>query len=218
MILGISPYLILPLISLFFVLVFGGLSLLRREGLSNQFAFEVLILTGLALLLSWGLGVIINPIFFLIFVYLVSMRARLLVDAANPLSIRGKHQIAESLLRLALRLRPDGVARLIVLINYGVTHLRQGRFKEAIEVLEDVLSAKPSGTLSPKYEAACRYNLGLAYLRAGEERKAVREFNEVIDLMPGSLYAVGARTALRKRKEEAKTRAQPGGLSPEEDG
>jgi len=217
MILGVNPYLILPLISLFFVLVFGGLSLLRHEGLSNQFALEVLILTGLALLLSWGLRVIINPIFFLIFVYLVSMRARLLVDVANPLSIRGKHQVAESLLRLALRLRPDGVARSIVLINYGVTHQRQGKFKEAIEVLEEVLSAKPSGTLGPKYEAACRYNLGLAYLRAGEERKAVREFNEVIDLMPDSLYAVGARTALRKRKE-AQTRAHPAGLSQKEDG
>lgn len=217
MILGVNPYLILPLISLFFVLVFGGLSLLRREGLSNQFALEVLILTGLVLLLSWGLRVIINPIFFLILVYLVSMRARLLVDAANPLSVRGKHQIAESLFRLALRLRPDAVARSIVLINYGVTHQRQGKFKEAIEVLEEVLSAKPSGTLGPKYEAACRYNLGLAYLRAGEERKAVREFNEVIDLMPGSLHAVGARTALRKRKE-AKIRAQPAGLPQEEDG
>lgn len=217
MILGVHPYLILPLISLFFVLIFGGLSLLRHEGLSNQFALEVLILTGLALLLSWGLRVIIHPIFFLIFVYLVSMRARLLVDVANPLSIRGKHQVAESLLRLALRLRPDGGARSIVLINYGVTYLHQGKFKEAIEILEEVLSAKRLGTLSPKYEAACRYNLGLAYLRAGEERKAVREFNEVIDLMPDSLHAVGARTALRKRKE-AKIGPKPAGLSQKEDG
>jgi len=214
MIFGVDPYLILPLISLCFVLIFGGLSLLRHEGLSTQFALEVLILTGLALLLSWGRRVIINPIFFLIFVYLVSMRARLLVDVANPLSTRGKHQIAEPILRLALRLRPDAVTRLIVLINYGVTYLRQGRFKEAIKVLEEVLSAKPLGTLGPKHEAACRYNLGLAYLQAGEERKAVGEFNEVIDLMPDSLYAVGARTALRKRKE-AKI---PAGPSQKEDG
>jgi len=177
----------------------------------------VLILTAVVLLLSWSLRVIINPIFFLIFVYLVSMRARLLVDLANPLSTRGKHQIAESLFRLAIRLRPDAVARSIVLINYGITHLRQGKLKEAIALLEEVLSAKPSGTLSPKYEAACRYNLGLAYLRAEEEMRAVREFNEVIDLMPGSLYAVGARTALRKRKE-AKTKGQPAGLSQEEVG
>lgn len=197
---GVHPYLILPLISLLFVLIFGGLSLLRQEGLSTQFALEVLLLTGVVLLLSWGLRVIIHPIFFLIFVYLVSMRARLLVDVANPLSMQGKYQIAESLFRLALRLRPDAVARSIVLINYGVTHLRQGKCKEAIEVLEEVLSAKPLGTLGPKYEAACRYNLGLAYLRAEEEMKAVREFNEVIDLMPDSLHAVGARTALRKRK------------------
>lgn len=214
---GVHPYLILPLISLLFVLIFGGLSLLRREGLSNQFALEVVILTGLVLLLSWGLRVIINPIFFLIFVYLVSMRGRLLVDLANPLSTRGKYQIAEFLFRLALRLRPDAITRSIVFINYGVTHLRQDKFKEAIEILKEVLSAKPLGTLSPKYEAACRYNLGLAYLRAGEEMKAVREFNEVIDLMPDSLYAVGARTALRKRKE-IKIRAQPADLSQKEDG
>jgi len=217
MIFGVDPYLILPLISLCFVLIFGGLSLLRHEGLSTQFALEVVILTGLALLLSWGLRVIINPIFFLIFVYLISMRARLLVDGANLLSTRGKHQTAESLFRLALRLRPDAVTRLIVLINYGVTHLRQGKFKEAIEVLEGVLSTKPLGTLRPKHEAACRYNLGLAYLRSGEERKAVGEFNEVIDLMPDSLYAVGARTALRKRKE-AKMRPKPAGPSQKEDG
>lgn len=217
MIFGIHPYLILPLISLLFVLVFGGLSLLRHEGLSNQFALEVLIFTGLVLLLSWGLRVIINPIFFLILIYLISMRARLLVDLANPLSTRGKYQIAESLFHLALRLRPDAVTRSIVLINYGVTHLRRGKFKEAIEVLEEVLSAKPLGTLGPKYEVACRYNLGLAYLRAGEERKAVREFNEVIDLMPDSLHAVGARTALQKR-QEAKRRAQPAGLAGKEDG
>lgn len=217
MFLGVHPYLILPLISLFFVLIFGGLSLLRREGLSNQFALEVLVLTGLTLLFSWGLRVIINPIFFLIFVYLFSMRARLLVDGANLLSTRGKHQVAESLFQLALRLRPDAITRLIVLINYGVTHLRQGKFKEAIKVLEEVLSAKPSGTLAPKHEAACHYNLGLAYLRSGEEMKAVREFNEVIDLMPDSLYAVGARTALRKRKE-AKIRPKPAEPSQKEDG
>jgi len=217
MIPGVHPYLVLPLISLFFVLIFGGLSLLRHEDLSTQFALEVLVLTGVALFLSWGLGVIIHPILFLIFVYLLSMRGRLLVDVANPLSMRGKHQIAESLFRLALRLRPDAVTRLIVLINYGVTHLRQGKLKETIEILEEVLSAKQLGTLGPKYEAACRYNLGLAYLRAGKEGKAVREFNEVIDLMPGSLYAVGAKTALRKRKE-GKTRAQPAGLSQKEDG
>jgi len=217
MIFGIHPYLILPLISLLFVLVFGGLSLLRHEGLSNQFALEVLIFTGLVLLLSWGLRVIIYPIFFLILLYLISMRARLLVDLANPLSIRGKHQIAESLFRLALRLRPDAVTRLIVLINYGVTYLHQGKFKEAIEILEEVLSPKRLGTLGPKYEAACRYNLGLAYLRAGEEKKAVREFNEVIDLMPDSLHAVGARTALKKR-EEVKIGPEPAGLSQKEDG
>ncbi len=177
----------------------------------------MLILTGLALLLSWALRVIINPVFFLILVYLISMRARLLVDGANLLSTRGKHQVAESLFQLALRLRPDAVTRLIVLINYGVTHLRQGKFKEAIEVLEGVLGAKSLGTLSPKHEAACRYNLGLAYLRAGEERKAVGEFNEVIDVMPDSLYAVGARTALRKRKE-AKIRPKPAEPSQKEDG
>ncbi len=208
MILGVNPYLILPLISLFFVLIFAGLSLLRHEGLSNQFALEVLILTGLALLLSWGLRVIIHPIFFLIFIYVVSLRARLLVDLANLLSKRGKHQIAESLLRLALRLRPDAVTRLLVLINYSVTQLRQGKFEEAIEGSEEVLRTKQLGILGPKYEAACRYNLGLAYLQTGREKKAVREFNQVIDIMPDSLYAVGARTALRKRKE-AKTKSKP---------
>lgn len=211
MVVGVNPYLVLPLVACLFILLFGGLSLLRREGLSNQFAFEVLILTGIVLLVSWGTGAPLNPILFLILIYLVSMRSRLLVDLANFLLMRGNWEAAESLYRLALRLKPDMSTRLIVLINYGIMRLRQGNLEEAIAMLREVLAAKPLGRLGLKYEAACRYNLALAYRRSGEEAKAICEFNEVISLLPTSPYALGAKAALeRGRKKKAGSNETPG--------
>lgn len=198
----LNPHLALVVIAAFYILVFGGLSLLRREGLSNQFAFEVIGLTGIIVLVSQVVPVILNPVLFLIFVHVVSMRSRLLVDIANRFFARGDYSKARSLYELALRLRPDATTRLIVLTNYGAMRVREGHPEEAIAVLQGVLANQSRHRLGTKYEAACRYNLGLAYRRTGKEAQAVREFNHVIEVMPGSLYAVGARTALKKRGED----------------
>ena len=206
-----NSYLILLLVAFLFILLFGGLSLLRREGLSNQFAMEVLALTALALLVSWGTGVPLHPLLFLTLIYLISMRSRLLVDLANFFLMRGNQGAAEYLYRLALRLAPDRATRLIVLINYGVLHLRRGNLAEAITTLRKVLAAESQGHLGLKYEAACRYNLALAYRRAGEEAKAICEFNEVIRLLPTSPYAREAEVALeRGRKKKAGSDEAPG--------
>ena len=79
--------------------------------------------------------------------------------------------------------------------------LRAGQLAQATADLEALL-ADPEHGLSPKHEAAARYNLGVAYRRQGNEARAVVEFNKVIDVMPGSLYASGAQIALEKGKRQ----------------
>jgi tetratricopeptide (TPR) repeat protein len=127
------------------------------------------------------------------------MRARLLVDGGNFLASRGRHEAALSVYEWALRLRPNRAGRAVVLINRGVVELQQGRLEAASGSLEEALKAREHDRLGLKYEAACRYNLGLAYDRSGRESEARRELNEVIDICPTSLYALRAERALRER-------------------
>ena len=195
-----NPYAVLALEALLFALAFGALSWLRGEGLPGRFAWEVLALTVVCVGLAWAAGISLHPVLFLVVIYVVTMRARVLVDLGNALSARGRHEGALAMFRLALRLAGDSLSRTLARINTGVVYIRQKRFPEAIALLQDTLSDIPESRGAPKCEAACRYNLGLAYLRAGQEAEAVREFNQVIQLLPNSLYGRGAEAALRKRK------------------
>ncbi len=206
-----NSYLVIATIGLFYIVIVGGMSVLRREGLSNQFAFEVL---GIIVLVEAGAlltGTTVNPILFLVLVYLLSMRARLLADLANLLSARGRQRDAISLLQLALRLFPDRITRLIVLVNMGIVQLRRQNPSSAQALLESVLEEAKGGGLGVKYEAACRYNLGLALQRQGKEAEAVRQFNETIESFPNSVYSKAAERALEQRRrrqrkaDEAKT-------------
>ncbi len=205
-----TPPLLIVTIGLFYILIFGGMSLLRREGLSNQFAFEVLGATALIAAVSLLTGIAVNPILFLVFIYLLSMRARLLVDLANLLSGRGRQRDAISLLQLALRLFPDQSSRLIVLVNMGIVQLRRQNPESAQALLESVLEEAEDGGLGLKYEAACRYNLGLALQRQGKEADAVRQFNEAISVFPNSIYSMAAARALEQRRHgRGKAEAEP---------
>nr|MBC7244675.1 tetratricopeptide repeat protein [Chloroflexota bacterium] len=194
-----NPYMLLVLVALLFILGFGGLSWMRGEGLPGHFAWEVLGLTGVVLLITWAARVAIHPVLFLVLVYLFTMRARLLIDVGNAFLARGAYGQALSLFHLALRLDRDAFSQAIGQINIGVVLIRQKRFEEAIALLSDVLAHMPHGRGGPKYEAACRYNLGLAYLRTGQEAKAVEQLNEVIQLLPHSLYARGSEAVLKSR-------------------
>ena len=203
-----NPHLLLSLIALLYILVVGGLSALRREGFSLQFAVEVIVVAGLLVVFSLVTGGIIHPIIFLIIVYLVTMRARLLVDLGNLLARRGYHSPASNLYSLALKLRPDGTSRQIVILNQAVQHLKQSQLTQAIAMLEHLLTGSQHH-LGPKYKSAARYNLAVGYRRQGNEAKAVVEFNKVIHTMPGSLYASSAQIALEKGKRQKETFDSP---------
>jgi tetratricopeptide (TPR) repeat protein len=198
-VIAIDPYLLLLLVACLFVLVFGGLGWLRREGLSIQFALEAAGLTALLVGGSWLLGVPLSPFLFLILLYVVTMRSRLVVDLANLFATRERYDIAQRLYHLGLAWWPDAPSRFIVLVNQGAAYLRSGQLDAAIDTLQAVLNSKYRPQLGLKYEAACHYNLGYAYERKGDEGQAVREYNEAIEAMPGSVYGQAAEAALKRR-------------------
>jgi tetratricopeptide (TPR) repeat protein len=208
--------LLILLVALLFILVFGGLPVLKKEGLSLQLAVETLVLTGLSIGASLLIGFRLEPILFFIFLYLIVMRCRLLIDVGNLLSSRGRHQLALSVYRLAIRLQPDFPVHLTALISYGAVLVRVGALEEAIRILEAVLE-KGRERLQLKHESACHYNLGVAYMRLGRESQAVRKFNETVDTWPLSPYAQGARAALERRRSTGSLLSKEAGEGEEKD-
>jgi tetratricopeptide (TPR) repeat protein len=198
----VNNQLLVILVGLFYILAVGGVSLIRREGLSGQIALEALAIIVLAVFIGSATGAAIDPIILFILLYLITMRGRLLTDLANLLFKRRGYASAEPLYRLALRLRPDHTSRFAVLVNWGIARLQTGDLEGAISTLQNVLeSASEQGGLGHKYEAACRYNLAVAYRRAGDEVKALLQFNQVIDLFPASVFGQAAERALKKKRE-----------------
>jgi tetratricopeptide (TPR) repeat protein len=196
-----NPHLLIVTVGLCYAVVFGGLSLLRREGLSAQFAFEVLGITALVEVGALLTSSTVNPILFLVLVYLLSMRGRLLVDLANLLSSRGRQKNAISLLQFALKLFPDRSTRLIIMVNMGIVQLRRQSPASAQALFEAVLQEAEAGGLGVKYEAASQYNLGLALQRQGKQAEAVRHFNEAVGIFPNSIYSKAAQHALEQRRQ-----------------
>lgn len=203
-----NPHLLLILIALCYIVIVGGLAALRREGFSLQFALEVALITGLLVILSLLTGRAPHPVFSLILIYLVTMRARLLVDLGTMLARSGRARQAMGVYDLALKLKPDGPSRQVVLLNQAVYHLQQSQLPLAIAMLEHLVN-EPQNQPGPKYEAAARYNLAVAYQRQGNDARAVVEFNKAIDAMPGSLYASRAQMALTKSKRQKETADSP---------
>jgi tetratricopeptide (TPR) repeat protein len=194
-----NPALLIFSIGLFFIIVFGGLSLLRREGLSNQFAYEVLGLTSLTSLASYLTGIPVNPLLFLATIYLISMRCRIITDLANLLSNQGRQRYAINLLQFALKIYPDRSTYMVILVNMGIVQIRRKNPQSAIELFKTVLDKAENGGLGIKFEAACRYNLGVALRQLGREPEAVEQFNEVNSILPSSIYSRAAETALEAR-------------------
>jgi len=201
-VLNLDPTLLLLLVACLFVLAFGAMGFMRREGLSIQFALETAILTVVLVGGSWLTGLPLSPFLFVIILYLVTMRSRLVVDAANMLARRDRKEMAFRLYDLALGLRPDAASRLIVLSNRGAALLHGGQVDEAISTLKGVLADSQSSHLGIKYEAADHYNLGYAYELKGEDALSVIHYNQAIEVLPHSLYARAAESALKRRKQQ----------------
>ena len=199
---------LLLLLGFVFIVLFGALGWLRREGLSGRFAVEATVLT----LVASGLTALTNfpthPVAFLLIVYLLTMRVRLIVDVGNLLAQRGQFAQADRLYALAMRLWPDGAGRLVVQVNQGVSRLQQGALDEAIAIFKGVLQ-NAQGYLGIKYEAATHYNLGVAYRRKGMEAPATMEFNAVLDTWPVSEYARRAQLALEQARHKNKPAEPP---------
>lgn len=199
---NLDPTLLSLLVACLFVLVFGGLGYLRREGLSVQFALEVAGLTLLIVGGTWLLNIQLSPFLFLIVLYLVTMRSRLIVDVANFLVRRKQPDLAFKLYQLGLVWWPDAASRLIVLTNKGAAEVYTGRLDAAIETLQDALKDEERPRLGLKYEAACRYNLAYAYEQKGEDAKAIAQYHETIELLPDSFWAQAAQAALKRRQKK----------------
>jgi tetratricopeptide (TPR) repeat protein len=191
---SVHPALLVLLIGLLYLLGFGALSLGRRQGLSLRFAIEGLIVTAIGTALVYA-ALPIHPLLFLIALYLVTMRVRLLVDLGNWYTSRRQYRRALGLYQVALRLWPDDVGRQIVFINRGVTELSMQEPETAYLTLGAALADKQVRT-GAKYLSAGYYNLGLACRRTGREAEAIRRFNQAIDALPNSIYARAAGRAL----------------------
>lgn len=193
---------IIVLEGLAYTVFFGGLARLRREGLSGQFALEATLITAAAAGLTAGLNFPVHPVLFLVILYLITMRARLLVDIGNLLAQRGQFAPAERLYNLAVRLWPDQNNRLIVRVNQGVVCLQRGALDQAIAIFQEILQRAGQGHLGARYEAATHYNLGLAYRRKHLDAQATMEFNAVLEAWPFSEYARHAAAALEQKRHK----------------
>ena len=196
------PLMIL-LVAFAYIVLVGGLSLLRREGLSVRFAVEALVITFLAVGLVVLTGFYIHPVFFLLFLYLITMRVRLLVDIGTAFAKRGRFSQAERVYEFAAHLWPDQASLLVLQVNRGTALLQAGKLDEAIAMFDGVLLKSGQGYLGIKYESAAHYNLGVAYLRQNKEALAVREFNLVLETWPVSEYARYAATALERHRKKS---------------
>ncbi len=194
-------WLAILLVGALYLAGFTGLSVLRRQKPSLRFLIEGGILTGAAVALCL-LYVPPHPILFLVLLYLATMRVRLVVDLANLLAGRGRFRAGLALLDFGLRLAPDPASRQIALINRGVTQLRMGEPQAAYFTLQAVM-LKESLKTAARYQAAGYYNLGVACERTGRAQEAERCFRTAIQVLPGSLYALGADKALKRAAERA---------------
>jgi tetratricopeptide (TPR) repeat protein len=197
---ALDPSIIILIVGFFYIVVFGGLTVIRREALSAQFAIEAGLITLLVSGLYAGTGFSIHPGIFLLFLYLITMRSRLLVDLANLFARRGDFHKADVFYHFARQLWPDHNSRMVVEINQGTAYLQRGELDKAITIFKGVLDKVDRGYLGVKNEAATHYNLGVAYKRKNMETLATVEFNAVLDTWPASEFANRAAAALKKKK------------------
>ena len=196
-----TPY-FLFFLGLVYIVVFGGLALMRREGLSLRFAVEALVITLVLGVINLATGNWMPPILFLILLYLATMRVRLMVDVGNIFARRGRFTLSERIYQLALTLWPDETARMIVQVNLGAACIQQGEYNRAIDLFQQLIQSPYQNHLGLKYEAAAHYNLGVAFSRKGMHAQAIKEFNNVLEAFPISEYGRQAQIALERERSD----------------
>ena len=165
-----------------------------------RFALDAAGITALISGLAFITGLDINPVFFLILLYLITMRVRLLVDLGTVFARQGKYSQADKLYTLASRLWPDATGTLVLKVNQATLRVQENKLDEAVAIFTEVLQQADQGRLGVKYEAAAHFNLGVAYLRKDLPGRARIEFNAVITTWPVSLYAHRAQEALERQR------------------
>lgn len=197
-----SLVILLALIGLSYIVIFGAMAVFRREGLSIRFVVESAGVTAIAVIVVVITPFHIHPVIFLLLLYLITLRVRLLVDLANTLAMRGNYNQAEKIYTFAARLWPDSGSNLIVKVNHAIMLLHKSQVDESIDLFNDIFSQANKGYLGTKYKAAAHYNLGVAYLRKNNPSMAMAEFNTVIETWPASLYARRAQDALERQQNK----------------
>lgn len=196
------PYpLIILLLGFLFTLLFGLLSWLRREPLSPRLAIESILITLIATAVVVLSGLEVNPVFFLVGLYLITMRVRLIADLGTILAAQRQFSPAGRCFDLALHLWPDQAGRQIVQLNRGVLELQTRNIDEAISTLTQVLDHKEA--LGMKNEAAAHYNLAMAYLKKSLDARAIAELRQAIDASPASEYGRRAEAYIKSRQKTA---------------
>jgi tetratricopeptide (TPR) repeat protein len=185
---------------LLYTVLYGLLAWMRREGLSRRFAIEATLLTLAAAGISYATGIWLHPVLFLLGLYLITMRVRLLSDLGTFFAKQRQLARAESTFRLAGRLWPDPSGASILQLNQGVLYIQQGKLDQAIANFRAVLEKNGQGSLGIKYEAAAHYNLGIAYRKKQMDAQARTEFNAVLETWPASEYGRRATRELEGRR------------------
>jgi tetratricopeptide (TPR) repeat protein len=200
----VESYYLILLLGFSYSLLFAVMAILRGEGFSMQFTLEGVVLTLIIAAGDYFTDSVVNPVLFLIFIYIFTMRSRLLVDLANLVSNRGRQRTAISILQTALRLLPDKSARLIIFVNMGIIQLRRKNPKSAQTIFETVFEDAHDGGLGMRHRAATHYNLAVALQKQGKEAMAVKHFRETAEGYPGSPFSKAAQNALEKRRKGKK--------------
>ena len=203
-----SLHIMIGLIGLIYIVIFGAMSVLRREGLSIRFAVESVVITAIAYFLVVVTAIQIHPVLFLFVLYLLTMRTRILVDIANTFAGRGRSAQAEKIYNFASRMWPDQTGKLIIDVNHAILLLQKSQLDESVALFTSVLSQAEKGFLGVKYEAAVHYNLGVAYLRKNNPSMATVEFNAALDTWPASVYARRAQQALERQRNKASSQEE----------
>jgi len=203
--------LLILVLGFFYAIAFGLISILDREGISAQLMIEVFAISALTAGGGYLTGSRANSILFLIFLYLLTMRSRLLADIANLLSKRGRYWDALSLLQIALRLLPDKATRLIIYLQMGIAHLRHQDPESSQALFESIFEKAESGGLGTRNRTACHYYLGLSLQQQSKTSLAKQHFQAAIESLPTSPYGKAAAKALEgHRKENKKTTKKSG--------